>query len=85
MTIRDSINRLLGGDDATPENPDELIEIAVVPIGAGPMKVSMRCDAGFEASGAPTFNLVTDVASDFRILVPRREAAAATERLDEIG
>jgi len=85
MSIRDSINRLLGGDDDAPEDQDALIEIAVVPLGAGPMTVSMLCDAGFDASGAPTFNVVTDVASDFRILVPRRQAAAATARLDELA
>jgi hypothetical protein len=42
--------------------------------------VSLR-EAGFDASGAETFNIATDVLSDYRILVPRREAAEATARL----
>jgi hypothetical protein len=83
MTIRETINRLLSGGDRT-ENPEELTEIAVVPIGTGPMTVAALREAGFDATGAPTFNIVTDVASDYRILVPRREAAAATTRLGDL-
>jgi hypothetical protein len=82
MTIRETLDRLLsrGG---TPENPDELVEIAIVPLAVGPMSVETLCAAGFHASGAPTFNIVTDVASDYRILVPRHEAPAAMKHLDE--
>ena len=83
MTIREAFGRLLSRG-AVPENPDELVEIAIVPLAVGPMSVETLRDAGFHASGAPTFNIVTDVASDYRVLVPRHEAATATKRLDEI-
>jgi hypothetical protein len=83
MTIREAIVRLLSRGDP-PDDAEHLVEIAVVPLGSGPMTVESLCRAGFAASGAPTFNVITRVASDYRILVPRREAAAATARLDDL-
>lgn len=84
MTLRDVMNRWLGRSSVV-ENADELVEIAVIPLAAGPISVESLCEAGFHASGAPCFNIVTEVASDYRILVPRHEAAAATKCLDEFG
>jgi hypothetical protein len=45
------------------------------------MTVASLRDSGFEATGAESFNIVTDVLSDYRILVPRRQATEATARL----
>lgn len=84
MTVRDVMNRWLGRNGVS-EDSDQLVEIAIVPLATGPMSVESLCAAGFHASGSPTFNIVTDVASDFRILVPRDEVVAATKRLDELG
>lgn len=83
MTIRDAVIRLLSRG-SVPENPDELVEIAIVPLAVGPMTLETLCAAGFHASGAPTFNIVTDVASDYRIVVPRDEASAAAKSLEGI-
>jgi hypothetical protein len=83
MTIRDAVLRVLSRG-SVPENPDELVEIAIVPIAVGPMTLGTLRTAGFHASGAPTFNIVTDVASDYRVLVPRHEAVTATKHLHEI-
>jgi hypothetical protein len=83
MTMREALNRWLGRGSVA-ESPDQLVEIAIIPLAAGPLSVELLSAAGFHASGAPTFNVVTNVASDYRILVPRREAAAAIKRLDEI-
>ena len=80
MTLRQTIERWLGRGSA-PDDPDGLVEIALVPIASGPMTVASLCDAGFEATGAETFNIATDVLSDYRILVPRRQAADASARL----
>jgi hypothetical protein len=41
---------------------------------------SLRAE-GFSASGNETFNIVTNVVSDFRIFVPRREFERASARL----
>jgi hypothetical protein len=83
MTIRQTIERLLTRG-SVPEDPDALVEIALVPIGTGPMTVTSLCDSGFEATGAESFNIVTDVLSDYRILVPRRQAVEATARLQDL-
>ena len=81
MTIRDSINRLLGGGDEVPDT-GRAGRARVASFGEGPMMVASLCEAGFLATGAPTFNVVTDVASDYRILVPRHQVVAATAHLD---
>lgn len=83
MGIRQKFYNLLSRGE--PEDPDQLIEIAVVPIGVGPMTVASLCDDGFSATGNETFNLVTKVASDYRILVPRRESDRATIRLNGLA
>ena len=83
MTIRQTIERLLTRGSA-PDDPDALVEIAVVPIATGPMTVASLCEAGFDARGAETFNIATNVLSDYRILVPHSQAAEANERLSEL-
>ena len=83
MTLRQSIERLLSRG-SFPENPDELVEIGLVPLGTGPMTVASLRDAGFDASGAETFNIATDVLSDYRITVPRRQAVDAAARLQDL-
>ena len=83
MVIREALGRLLSRGEVT-QSPDELVEIAVLPLALGPMTVETLRDAGYNASGAPTYSIVTEVASDYRVLVPRHQAAAATKHLDEI-
>jgi len=82
MTVREAVYRWLGRGTAV-EDPEEPVEIAIIPLAVGPMTVESLCERGFHASGAPTFNIITDVASDYRILVPRKESVAATKCLDE--
>lgn len=83
VSIRETIERILSRGDAQ-QDPDELIELAVVPLATGPMIVeALRAD-GFNAGGAPTYNVATGVASDFRVLVPRREVDDATRRLEQL-
>ena len=48
------------------------------------MTVASLREAGFDASGAETFNIATNVLSDYRILVPRSQAAEATERFQDL-
>jgi hypothetical protein len=83
MTIRQTIERLLSRG-SFPEDPDQQIEIGLVPLGTGPMTVASLREAGFDASGAETFNIATDVLSDYRILVPRRQAVDAAACLQNL-
>jgi hypothetical protein len=83
MTIRQTIEKLLSRG-SVPDDPDERVEIALVSIASGPMTVASLCESGFEATGAESFNIVTNVLSDYRILVPRWQAAEATARLQDL-
>jgi hypothetical protein len=83
VSFRDLVYRMLNRGDANAD-PDELVEIALVPVSAGPMAVSTLRSDGFDATGNETFNIATNVLSDYRIVVPRREAERATARLQTI-
>lgn len=83
MSLRDSLFRLLNSGTATADE-NEVVEIGVVPLMRGPMLVTLLRDRGFDATGSETFNLVTEIRTDYRIFVPRREAVAATAALDEL-
>ena len=81
MRIRETIVRILSRGEVT-EDPDELVEIAIIPLAMGPMSVEALRAEGFDARGAPTYNVATGIASDYRVLTPRREASAAAGRLE---
>ncbi len=83
MSIRQVVQKLLNRGQG-PADPDEPVEVALVPIGSGPMTVATLRNEGFDATGSETFNIATNVLSDYRILVPRREVEQVTARLQEI-
>jgi hypothetical protein len=82
MSWRDRLSTLFVSRPL-PENPDEPIEIGVVPITRGPLAVSHLREAGFEAGGHDAFNIVSNVASGYRILVPRRQSEEAVAVLGD--
>ncbi|MEY2553176.1 MAG: hypothetical protein QOC57_1036 [Ilumatobacteraceae bacterium] len=83
MSIRDWVYKLLSRGQATAD-PAEPVEVALVPIASGPMTVATLRSEGFDATGSETFNIASNVLSDYRILVPRGEAERATVRLQTI-
>ena len=76
MPWRDRI-RTLFVSNPIPEDPDEPVEIGVLSIANGPIAVTRLREAGFNAGGHEAFNIVTNVASGFRVLVPRHESEQA--------
>lgn len=83
MSWRERLSTLfLSGPIA--EDPDEPVEIGVLPLAKGPVAVTLLMEAGFDAGGHDAFNIVTGVASGFRILVPRRQSEQAARFLDEL-
>lgn len=66
------------------EDPDEPVELGVVPIGRGQILMTQLKAAGFDAGGTEAFNIVTNVSSGFRIYVPRHQSEAAAALLDEL-
>lgn len=63
---------------------DAPTEIGVVAIVVGPIVVTKLREEGFDASGHDAFNIVSNVASGYRIIVPFHQAEAAAARLDHI-
>lgn len=83
MGFRDTMRNLFAIDEADLD-PDEPVEIGVIPIVSGPIAVTQLRDEGFDAVGHDAFNIVSNVASGYRILVPRNQSERAVARLDEI-
>jgi len=77
VSFRERIFRLLdrGHYDVDPE---EYVDFAVVHVGVGPMLVARLQEAGVEAIGEDTFNPGTQVLSDYRVMVRRRDLETAT-------
>ncbi len=85
MGLMDRVRGWLSRGEPRAVDPDELVEVALVRLPRGPMLVAALQDAGIEAQGIETFNVVSDVRSDMRILVHRRDVDAARlvlQRLD---
>lgn len=81
MPWRDRLRTLFVSGEIA-EDPDEPIEVGVVPIAKGPLAVVHLREAGFDAGGHDAFNIVTNVASGYRILVPRHQSEQAVTTLD---
>jgi hypothetical protein len=82
MSWRDRLRTLFVSGEIA-EDPDEPVEIGVVPIARGPLAVAHLQEAGFEAGGHDAFNIVSNVASGYRILVPRRQSEDAVKVLGD--
>jgi hypothetical protein len=78
MKLMDRLLKMLSrGDGST--SPNEEVELAVVPIAAGPMTVASLRDRGIDACGYETFNVATNLLSDYRITVPCHQLAKSQE------
>ena len=82
MSWRDRLRTLFVSGEIA-EDPDEPIEVGVVPIAKGQLAVAHLREAGFDAGGHDAFNIVSNVASGYRILVPRHQSDRAVTELDD--
>lgn len=82
MSLRDVLRRWFGASEEV--DPDEPTEIGIIPITSGPIALAQLRAAGFRAVGHDSINILSDVASGFRILVPQQESEAAAAKLEEI-
>lgn len=78
MSVRDRLRRLLDRGERI-DDPDEYVEFAVVRLERGPMLLDRLHGAGIDAVGDDAFSVATQVRSDYRVLVRRRDLEAATE------
>ena len=84
MKLMDRLLQMLSrGDGST--SPNEEVELAVLPIAAGPMTVASLRAHGIDARGYETFNVATKLLSDYRITVPRHEFAKSQEIYETIA
>jgi hypothetical protein len=82
MGFRDAMRNMFAG--STEFDPDEPTEIGVVPIAVGQIALARLRDEGFDAVGHEAFNIVSNVSSGYRIVVPHSQSEAAAARLDEL-
>ncbi len=73
---------LKGGLDPGDQDPEALVDAACVPLAQGPIVVAALTEEGIEVAGWESFDVVTDVRSTMRIMVRRRDLAAAMEIIE---
>ncbi len=78
MRLRQRFIDLLSRGEEPERDPDELVEVGTVSLPEGPLTVESLRDAGIEAGMVEAFDAPTAQARA-RIMVPRRQVAAATE------
>ena len=81
MGIRETCRRWFGASSDV--DPHEPTEIGVVPIAMGPPALTRLQADGFDAVGHDAFDIVSNVASGYRIVVPHAQSEEAAVRLDE--
>lgn len=84
MSFRDLVYRLLERGTVDDADPDEVVEVACLRLSNGPMALAVLHDSGIAAQGIESYNLVTEVRGDYRILVARRDAERALILLEEL-
>ncbi len=82
MGLRDTLRTWFGASEEV--DPHEPTEIGVVPIALGQIAITHLRDEGFDVVGHDAFNIVSNVSSGFRIMVPYEQSEAAAVRLDQI-
>ena len=80
--FRDTLREWFGASEEV--DPDEPTEIGVVSVAVGQIALTRLREEGFDAVGHDAFNIVSNVSSGYRILVPYAQSEAAAARLDEI-
>jgi hypothetical protein len=80
--FRDTLREWFGASEEV--DPDEPTEIGVVSVAVGQIALTCLREEGFDAVGHDAFNIVSNVSSGYRILVPHAQSEAAAARLDEI-
>ncbi len=68
---------IIGRGPVMADDGTALVELVVVPLASGPLLADSLRRNGFHVVGGETFNVVTGVLSDYRIMVPRSELSAA--------
>ncbi len=65
--------------------PTKQVELVVVPLTSGPMLLAALEQRGIDAVGIESFDVVTETRSLMRIMVRRRDLAAASEVSEQLS
>jgi hypothetical protein len=82
--LRRWIFEVLDRGPAPEQDPNEQVEAAELPLSTGPLALAALERAGIAANGIEAFSIVTDTRSLMRVMVLRRDLAAAREILDSM-
>ena len=85
MGLRQWFLRLLSGGQPPDADPDAQVELVVVPLASGPMLLAALEQQGIDAVAIESFDVVTETRSLMRIMVRRRDLAAAGEVSDQLS
>jgi len=80
--LRQWLFGVLSRGEAPEQDPSAPVEAAELPLSSGPLALAALERAGIEATGIEAFSIVTDTRSLMRVMVQRRDLAAAREILD---
>jgi hypothetical protein len=80
--LRAAFVRLLSRGEPPDRDPDELVEVALVPLHEGPLLIARLDEAGVAASGIESYDVATSVRNRMRIMVRRRDVETASRLLE---
>jgi hypothetical protein len=83
--LREALLRLLSRGAKPEADPDELVEVAFVKVYEGERLAAALRSAGVAATSVEAMNPATEVRSDARVMVARRDAEQARRILEGLG
>ena len=84
MGFRTRLFDLLARGAPVERDPDEIVEVADVPLHVGPILVASLKESGVEASGVESYDIRSSVTTRMRIMVRRRDLESASALVDEL-
>lgn len=77
MTLRERFGQLLSRGPSEALDPDEFVEVQIVPLHQGPLVMTALQAEGIEARSIDHFNVALRTISQVQVLVRRRDASRA--------
>jgi hypothetical protein len=75
---------LLARGERAERDPEEVVEVADVPLHIGPILVASLKERGIEASGVESYDIRSSVTTRMRIMVRRKDLEPASAVIDEL-
>jgi hypothetical protein len=82
--LRTLLLDMLARGEPAERDPDEIVEVADVPLHNGPIIVASLTESGIEATGVESYDIRSSVTTRMRIMVRRSDVAAASALIDKL-